>query len=66
MFILNYYIAIIFIILLTVDCGESGDIRNMTGRRTKLPCPKPDIEDYLYGIFYAKILVKICLKYPCQ
>ncbi|XP_022170954.1 oxysterol-binding protein-related protein 6-like isoform X1 [Myzus persicae] len=27
-----------------VDCGGSGDTRNMTGRRTKLPCPKPDTE----------------------
>ncbi|XP_050427969.1 oxysterol-binding protein-related protein 6-like isoform X2 [Adelges cooleyi] len=27
-----------------VDCEGSGVIRNMTGRRTKLPCPKPDTE----------------------
>lgn len=32
------------IVCFVVDCGGSGDIRNMTGRRTKLPCPKPDTE----------------------
>lgn len=32
------------IVFFIVDCGGSGDIRNMTGRRTKLPCPKPDTE----------------------
>lgn len=32
------------LLFVIVVCGGSGDIRNMTGRRTKLPCPKPDTE----------------------
>jgi len=42
--ILIFVIAKIFVVISLVDCGGSGDTRNMTGRRTKLPCPKPDTE----------------------
>lgn len=35
---------LVFFFFVIVVCGGSGDIRNMTGRRTKLPSPKPDTE----------------------